>query len=149
MAKCNIKYCNRKTDGKHKMCDEHRKWFREHARKTRANMSEEERQKRHRERYDKEKDRRREYARKQGESLRMTVLNHYGPVCVHCGHTDTDVLTIDHIDNNGNIHRKGLPVDGKAIYRWLIEHNFPAGFQVLCRNCNWKKHIKNLRRGNG
>jgi hypothetical protein len=27
----------------------------------------------------------------------------------------------------------------KYIYSWLIQNNFPGGYQVLCHNCNMAK----------
>jgi len=68
------------------------------------------------------------------------VLSHYSgknPKCAHCGITDIDVLSLDHINGGGNQHRKVNPHS----YRWAIKENFPDGFQVLCFNCNWKKRI--------
>lgn len=26
--------------------------------------------------------------------------------------------------------------EGKNLYYWLLVHNFPKGFRVLCHNCN-------------
>jgi ribosomal protein L40E len=37
-------------------------------------------------------------------------------------------------------HRKALGSSSLPLYRWLVKNGFPAGFQVLCRNCNWGKH---------
>lgn len=75
--------------------------------------------------------------REYNKNEKQTVLDAYGGKCVHCGISDPEVLCIDHIDNNGAKHRKELV--GKRIYRWLIDNDFPKGFQILCRNCNWKK----------
>ena len=33
-----------------------------------------------------------------------------------------------------------------AFYAWLIKHNFPKGYQVLCFNCNLRKHLKFLKK---
>lgn len=30
---------------------------------------------------------------------------------------------------------------GHLLYRQLRQTGWPSGFQVLCLNCNWKKHI--------
>lgn len=69
---------------------------------------------------------------------RRVVFEHYGKKCVRCGEDDIRVLSIDHINNDGAQHRKKL--DGKPLYPWLIKNEFPEGFQVLCRNCNWLKY---------
>lgn len=71
---------------------------------------------------------------------KLLVLTHYSkgtPKCAWCGIEDFDVLTLDHINGGGTQHRKLNPHS----YRWAIKENLPEGFQVLCFNCNWKKHV--------
>lgn len=71
---------------------------------------------------------------------REKVFLHYGGVnlkCVCCGEKERGFLTIDHINNDGSVHRKIT----KNLYYWLVSHNFPEGFQVLCFNCNLGKGI--------
>lgn len=65
----------------------------------------------------------------------------YGSVCSCCGETDPMCLAIDHINGGGNAHKReiGHGIDG--IYSWLIKHNFPSGFQVLCHTCNQAKQL--------
>jgi hypothetical protein len=52
-------------------------------------------------------------------------------------------LTIDHVDGGGRAHRRKLAGNSKStvgsnvVYRWLQLNNYPAGFRVLCRNCNY------------
>lgn len=68
--------------------------------------------------------------------------------CAKCGNADIDVLVIDHINNDGAEHRRsiGLPKGvGFNLYLWLKVHNYPAGFQVLCYNCNIKKQREKER----
>ena len=48
-----------------------------------------------------------------------------------------EFLSIDHINNDGAAHRRKL--GSNYIYSWLIQTNFPEGFQVLCHNCNLAK----------
>lgn len=80
---------------------------------------------------------------------KVKVFEHYGSICCICGEADLDVLTVDHINNDGASHRRILfahrPIDGHTFYQWLITNNFPNEFQVLCRNCNWKKHLQYRR----
>lgn len=73
-------------------------------------------------------------ARKRPTETRRKVFAHYGQLCVCCG-TGRD-LSIDHIDGNGKEHRK---VIGSSLYAWLVQNNYPDGFQVLCRPCNSSK----------
>lgn len=77
------------------------------------------------------------------QKIKQEAFLHYGTKCVWCNESDIVVLTIDHINNNGGEHRRRLK--GRKIYDWLKDNGYPDGFQVLCRNCNWKKHIKNSK----
>jgi hypothetical protein len=65
---------------------------------------------------------------------RRLVLEHYGKACVCCGDTTVDLLQIDHIKGGGTKHLKAIGL-GK-LYKWLIDNNFPEGFQPLCGSCN-------------
>ncbi len=69
---------------------------------------------------------------------REIVLKHFGSRCSCCGESLQEFLSIDHINNDGNKHRK--IVHPSNLYKWLIKNNFPNGFQLLCHNCNWAKH---------
>jgi hypothetical protein len=86
------------------------------------------------------------------------VLTHYGLdgklACCwkDCLTSDIDVLSVDHIADNGANHREQLTKGkrrtggGLNFYYWLIKNGFPAGYQTLCYNHQWKKEI--LRRRN-
>lgn len=71
---------------------------------------------------------------------RLLVLKHYSKgkfECACCGENGYDFLEIDHINNDGNKHRRE---DGFTdLARWLINNNYPQGFQILCTNCNRSK----------
>lgn len=78
--------------------------------------------------------------RNRHEERRLRVLSYYSagpPICAECGITDVAMLCLDHIMGDGAEHRKQL--NGKNIYTWIVENNYPVGFQVLCHNCNFKK----------
>jgi len=66
------------------------------------------------------------------------VFEHYGNTCACCGESNLKFLSVDHINGGGCKHRK--QTKGK-ICVWLYKNNFPKGFQILCFNCNWGKHI--------
>jgi 5-methylcytosine-specific restriction endonuclease McrA len=71
---------------------------------------------------------------------KLACLEHYSggkPYCKGCGIENLEVLTIDHIHEDGAAHRKEI---GQSVQRWLIANKFPEGFQVLCWNCNNAKH---------
>lgn len=62
------------------------------------------------------------------------VYAHYGDRCACCGEAEQKFLTIDHIDGNGNAHRR--EIKRADLILWLWQHGMPAGFRVLCFNCN-------------
>ena len=68
------------------------------------------------------------------------IMAYGGYRCACCGETEPLFLQLDHIENNGNIHRKQEGISGARLYRDLIKQGFPPGFQVLCANCNHGKH---------
>jgi hypothetical protein len=92
-----------------------------------------------------------EMHKKSYEKLRYEVLNHYsnGKIkCNCCGEQEYKFLALDHINGDGNKHRKLIGRGG--LYQWIRNNHYPQGFQVLCHNCNFAKghygkcpHIKN------
>jgi len=83
------------------------------------------------------------------QKLKAQVFAAYGGFrCVCCGETEPSMLTIDHVNNDGAEHRKRLGLgklkqtkpDSATFYHWLRKNGYPAGFQVLCYNCNISKH---------
>lgn len=83
------------------------------------------------------------YSKKWRKKLKLEVLIHYGgnpPKCSRCETGDIRVLEIDHIGGGGNKHRQNVTGN---FYVWLRDNNFPKGFRVLCRNCNWIEKLEN------
>ena len=76
-----------------------------------------------------------------GWIIKREVMNAYGGRCVCCGESELVFLTIDHIHNDGAIHRREIGATG-GFYFWLKRHGFPRDrFQVCCFNCNRAKYI--------
>ncbi len=50
-------------------------------------------------------------------------------------------LCVDHVNNDGAEHRKKTGSSGSQICVWLVNEGFPDGFQILCYNCNFAKHL--------
>ncbi len=96
-----------------------------------------------REQYKGRKEYHRQYAQTRRSLLREKVFAAYGgPVCSCCKEAESTFLTVDHINEDGPDHRKKHGLNSStAFYNWLIANDFPGGFQVLCRNCNWGKHM--------
>lgn len=91
--------------------------------------------------YKDHRDRAIQYSCQYAYDAKISVLSHYGSRCVICGITDPDLLTIDHVNNDGNRET----VSGYGLYGRIIAGDFPVGFQVLCWNHNHQKHIDVVR----
>lgn len=95
-----------------------------------------------------------ELKKRSHQKLKDEVFANYGGyVCRCCGETESGMLNIDHIDENGAEHRRALGLTmrnlinrtpklpgGATFYHWLKTQGFPPGYQVLCYNCNISKH---------
>ena len=87
-------------------------------------------------------------ARKYADKLKAIVFGHYGNCCTKCGFNNPDALTVEHTEQNGAEHRRKIGGGGRRIHKWLIDHDFPAGFTLLCQNCNtiaYKNHLRSVR----
>jgi hypothetical protein len=78
--------------------------------------------------------------------VKDAVFEAYGGyVCACCGETHKGFLSLDHIGNDGAKWRVALfgarNYAGYRTYAWLFKNRFPAGFQVLCMNCNFGKRM--------
>lgn len=105
--------------------------------------------------YQKHAEKRRQYAREytqknlaniieKRQQIKRDVLAHYGNgklACVKCGENRLACLSADHINGEGNTHRR-LVGKGNMVYRWLKKNNYPDGYQTLCMNCQFIKSIK-------
>lgn len=82
--------------------------------------------------------------RKYWSDLREECFLAYGGfICACCGETEVKFLTLDHANNDGAKHRKEIGSRGAGIFKWLRDHKYPPGFQVLCFNCNCGKARNN------
>lgn len=86
-----------------------------------------------------------EMQKRQRLKYRMDVLHAYSGKniqCRCCKIRDIDVLAVDHIKGGGNQHLKKLRKEGKLLYVELKKQGYPKGYQILCHNCNYKKHLR-------
>lgn len=74
------------------------------------------------------------------KKARLRVMSYYSggePTCACCGETRYEFLSLDHINGGGNKHRIALGKNkGSRVYYWIQQNGYPAGFRVLCYNCN-------------
>ncbi|QGH72700.1 MAG: IceA protein [Podoviridae sp. ctQNx1] len=74
------------------------------------------------------------------QKLKLKAIEVFGGRCVCCGEEGIEFLTLDHINNDGNEHRKEVSKIAFGIYGWLERHGYPKeGLQLLCWNCNMAK----------
>ena len=73
--------------------------------------------------------------------IRHEIFEHYGQVCVCCGETTFEFLTLDHKNGGGNQQRRDLstPNGGYGYYLKLRNLGYPDYLQVLCQNCHTAK----------
>ena len=76
------------------------------------------------------------YYRRDRKRFRRLALEHYAgssePFCACCKETIYPFLTLDHhprVDRMDDIMNKDF-------WRWLHKQGYPAGYRVLCFNCN-------------
>lgn len=73
-------------------------------------------------------------------ATKLQVFEAYGNRCACCKLSDTRFLSIDHVNNDGNLDRRAGIV-GYALHRRIIKSNFSDRYQLLCFNCNFAKRI--------
>ncbi len=88
------------------------------------------------------------------QEVKLEVLTHYGPSGVlgccweNCSVIDLDMLTLDHIKDDGARHvlpgRKHR-LTGTPLYRWARKHKYPKTLQTLCANHQFKKKMLKYR----
>lgn len=71
------------------------------------------------------------------------VLNVYGKSCSCCDEKVKEFLSVDHVEGGGTSHRRTINGGGggRHLYLWLKRNNWPSGFRILCRNCNYAIYI--------
>lgn len=81
----------------------------------------------------------RSYARTYHQKLRHEAIMAYGGyrcACPGCDVTTPEFLGLDHIHGGGNAERRRV---NHNLFSWLKKQGWPAGYQVLCHNCNLSK----------
>lgn len=79
--------------------------------------------------------------RERHKKLRDIILSHYRGKCTCCGENCREFLALDHVNNDGNTHRKEFRGGSPQFYRWIIKTGFPSWLQLLCHNCNLSRGI--------
>lgn len=61
------------------------------------------------------------------------------PACACCGEREPIFLALDHINGGGGKQHREL--GGGGFYTWLRKNGYPAGFRILCHNCNMGRQL--------
>lgn len=83
--------------------------------------------------------------------IKLEVLSHYSPdgklrcSWPDCDVMDIDMLSLDHINNDGAESKRSGGQTGIAGYRIVKRNNYPDGYQTLCHNHQMKKEIMRVR----
>lgn len=90
------------------------------------------------------KPKKRKRAKELQQEQKLVVFEYYsnGKIeCECCHESNIGFLSLDHIHGGGGKHRKAI---NSNTYKWIINHNFPTGYQILCMNCNWGRRINGI-----
>lgn len=82
-------------------------------------------------------------------SIKLECLENYGGLRCDCGKDDADVLTLDHVNDDGAEHRRETGTRGFNFYMMLRKSGFPSEppLQVMCLNCQIKKRQRKYEEG--
>lgn len=83
-------------------------------------------------------------SRKSKAKLKNQLFKMYGHECVLCGFADKRALTLDHINNNGNMERKELGERG--VYYRARDNYLPNEYRILCMNCQFIERHKHANK---
>ena len=81
---------------------------------------------------DKNRERQNQYRRAWTQETRATLIASFGGQCNWCGEDDPIVLDFDHVADDGHLDRGGSNII------FAVQRD-PSRFQLLCKNCNWRK----------
>lgn len=87
-------------------------------------------------------------SRKNVKLLKEECFKVYGKKCSwpNCKITDHDMLTLDHIKDNGAKERKQKRRLGIVLFGHLKKKGWPKGYQTLCGNHQLKKELMRRRK---
>jgi len=77
--------------------------------------------------------------KKYRELAKEEARQHYGNECYCCGETEPLLLGLDHIEGNGNVHRK--QIKHERLYVWAKRNEWPPIFRTACHSCNLGSHL--------
>lgn len=79
------------------------------------------------------------YSRMGRIRLKAEVILAMGGKCACCDETEQEFLTVDHVNENGNVHRRNVTLGGGWSWRVAKASGYSSDYQLLCFNCNLSK----------
>ncbi len=70
-------------------------------------------------------------------ALKAQLMEIYGPKCACCGESNSQFLTLDHINNDGAVERKECKLGTWGVFRKAVRDRDKTRYQILCYNCNF------------
>ncbi len=80
------------------------------------------------------------WQRNKRAEFREIVVSGYGHKCVCCTESETLFLEIHHPNGDGKADRARTGGNSLTFYRWIAANNFPQGYELLCANCHRAIH---------
>lgn len=74
--------------------------------------------------------------RNQRTKLRLGLIQKLGGKCVCCGETHEHFLQVDHVNGDGNAHRRSVKGGSAGVFRDLLKNPGKYEVRVLCANCH-------------
>ncbi len=134
--------------------DYYLKQLRDHKKQVRKNTPYELQKKLDHERHIKYREKLSERRKKRRVEIRKEIFNLLGTKCINpfnIDHSDfeknqyyLDCLQIDHVNNDGYLHRKHGRVSSSTYYLDILKaiQNGSKDYQLMCPTCNWLKKIQ-------
>ncbi len=79
------------------------------------------------------------YGKERRLQIKENFFEMYGDICNCCGESERLFLSLDHVQNDGHLHRTNYK-DNRDEYLEAIRVYNPSVYQTLCHNCNQGKH---------
>ena len=89
--------------------------------------------------YQRTKKIRNEYYAKRLEIRRQSILKLLGNICADCGESDSIVLQIGHIYDDGVLDRQKFKNVNSFYNHILSLEDTSSKFKLQCCNCNWRQ----------
>ena len=86
-----------------------------------------------------------EWQRNARAKYKHLVVQGYGGKCISCGQPEEIFMQIHHPGGNGKTDRERRGGNSLTLYKWLVDNNFPRGYELLCANCHYAISQKQRR----